>query len=432
VIDVTEGTDEVRVNDEGQLAAPGADARRRRRLLWPALGVTVALNAAYGGIGGILLPAQVALIDAGAKEVNLAIVMTTASLVTLVVSPLIGAASDRTRSPWGRRAPWILLGGLLAVPALLGLAAATTVAALTVGWVVAQVLLNAVQAPMEAAVADRVLPLERGRTGAFLTAGVALGLGIGVMVAGRLVSAPLTAALVVGVLVALAAATFVLVVRTPGKGSAGSGAPSWPGVARMVATLWVSPRRHPDFARVFTGRFVLVIGNQVISGYVLYILMDYIGLPPERAAASAGLYVSVHVACLGLAAAVSGRFSDLTGRRKPFVIGASFVVALGLAVPLVSPTPGALLVYAVIAGLGRGVYAAVDTALMIDVLPSRADTGKDLAVLNLAQVLPQTLAPVVVAVLLALAGGAYRVLFVFAIVMVLASTLVVARVRSVR
>jgi MFS family permease len=197
-----------------------------------------------------------------------------------------------------------------------------------------------------------------------------------------------------------------------------------------VATL-VSLWRHDDFRRVFVGRFVLVLGHQMISSYMLFVLMDHVGLTRTVAAGQASLVVGVHTVCLGVGAALTGRWTDRLGRRKPFVVVSTVGVAAALVVPLVSPTVGAVLVYAVVAGLGRGVYLAVDTALMIDVLPEALTTGRDLAVLGLAQVLPQTLAPVLAALLLSVTGGAYEGLFVLAIVLVLVSLVPVLRIRGV-
>ena len=413
-------------------------ARDGRRLLWSALLLAVALNAAYGGLGGILIPSQVALVDESRKEVGLAVVMTSSSVVTLVVSPWVGALSDRTRSRWGRRSPWILGAAVAAVPAVLSLGWATSVLGLTLGWVAAQALLNAVQSPFEAAVADGVDRRQRGRAGSFLGVGVAAGLALGVVWAARVVDRPVLATGALAGLVLVAAVVFV---RHTSSGAAlagdvtegavvGSAAAAPPRAPTVVATL-VSLWRHDDFRRVFVGRFVLVLGHQMISSYMLFILMDHVGLTRTEAAAQASLVVGVHTVCLGVGAALTGRWTDRLGRRKPFVVVSTVVVAAALVVPLVSPTVRAVLLYAVVAGLGRGVYLAVDTALMIDVLPGALTTGRDLAVLGLAQVLPQTLAPVVAALALSVTGGAYEGLFVLAIVLVLVSLVPVLRIRGV-
>lgn len=403
-------------------------ARDGRRLLWSALFLSIALNAAYGGLGGILIPSQVALVDESGKEVGLAVVMTSSSLVTLVVSPWVGALSDRTRSRWGRRAPWIFGAAVAAGPAVLSLGWATSLLGLTLGWVVAQALLNAVQSPFEAAVADGVDPRQRGRAGSFLGVGVAAGLALGVVWAARLVDRPVLATGALAVLVLVAAVVFV---RQTSSGAALTGLPSAPPRAgRAVGTL-VSLWRHDDFRRVFVGRFVLVLGHQMVSSYMLFIFMDHVGLTRTEAAAQASLVVGVHTVCLGVGAALTGRWTDRLGRRKPFVVVSSVVVAAALVAPLVSPTVGAILCYAVVAGVGRGVYLAVDTALMIDVLPEALTTGRDLAVLGLAQVLPQTVAPVLAAAVLSATGGAYEALFVLAVVLVLVSLVPVLRIRGV-
>lgn len=413
-------------------------ARDGRRLLWSALLLAIALNAAYGGLGGILIPSQVALVDESRKEVGLAVVMTSSSVVTLVVSPWVGALSDRTRSRFGRRSPWILGAAVAAVPAVLSLGWATSVLGLTLGWVAAQALLNAVQSPFEAAVADGVDRRQRGRAGSFLGVGVAAGLALGVVWAARLVDRPVLATGALAGLVLVAAVVFVrqtssgaaLESAVPEGAVVGSAAGVTPRASTVVATL-VSLWRHDDFRRVFVGRFVLVLGHQMISSYMLFVLMDHVGLTRTEAAAHASLVVGVHTVCLGVGAALTGRWTDRLGRRKPFVVVSTVVVAAALVVPLVSPTVGAVLVYAVVAGLGRGVYLAVDTALMIDVLPEALTTGRDLAVLGLAQVLPQTLAPVLAALVLSVTGGAYGGLFVLAVVLVLVSLVPVLRIRSV-
>jgi hypothetical protein len=75
---------------------------------------------------------------------------------------------------------------------------------------------------------------------------------------------------------------------------------------------------------------------------------------------------------------------------------------------------------------------AVDLALVTQVLPSAADTAKDMGVFNIANALPYSVAPAVAPAILAVSGGRYSALFAFAGACALASALVVSRVRSVR
>jgi MFS family permease len=53
----------------------------------------------------------------------------------------------------------------------------------------------------------------------------------------------------------------------------------------------------------------------------------------------------------------------------------------------------AWVVMTIVSGFGFGMFQAVDTALVSQVLPSAKSFAKDLGIVNIAATLPQTLAP---------------------------------------
>lgn len=97
------------------------------------------------------------------------------------------------------------------------------------------------------------------------------------------------------------------------------------------------------------------------------------------------------------ASLISGRLSDRTGRRKIFVLTAAIVYALALFVVAIASNFNGFLVGLAISGLGFGMYAAVDLALVADVLPDKNDVAKDLGVFNIAGALPSAIAPAIAA-----------------------------------
>ena len=129
--------------------------------------------------------------------------------------------------------------------------------------------------------------------------------------------------------------------------------------------------------------------------------------------------------CTVLTAVVGGIWSDRLGRRKVFVIASGLVAASALLLLAFVTTWAGAFVGAVILGIGFGIYTAVDFAMITEVLPSADDRAKDLGVINIANALPQVLAPVVAAIVLGLGFG-YSTLYVLAAgVSVLGSVLVV-------
>lgn len=408
---------------------PFASQRQRTTLLWSMLIIFTVLFATYSGVIGILLPAQIERINAANKATNLAIVTAASSFTTLFAQPIVGAFSDRTRSRMGRRSPYIVIGAAAGGLMLLGLQSLTSILWIAVFWVIIQVSLNALQGPVSTIVADRFETEHRATASAFLGIGTAAGSTLGVVVAGNLVSRLGVGYSIFGVGIIVVALAFVLINRDYSSADLAVEPMDW---GRFAKSFWISPRRHPDYAWAFGGRFMMVLGFQAVQAYLLYILMDYLGMSATEAGRFAGIVTLVTAVTMVTSTLIAGRISDRLGRRKVFVFFSTIGMAIALLIPIFAPVPAAMLVYAAITGIGYGAYGAVDAALMVDVLPSRGDAGKDLGVLNVATNIPQALSPVIAAALLHAFNGNYAVIFVFAIVMVFASSFFVLPIKSVR
>lgn len=126
----------------------------------------------------------------------------------------------------------------------------------------------------------------------------------------------------------------------------------------------------------------------------------------------------------------SGAISDAIGRRKLPVIVASVLLALGYLLPWVMRSPLSMLLFAGVGGLGYAVYGAVDQALNIDVLPNKAEAGKDLGILNIATTLGQTAGPIVTSIVVLMGG--YQLVFPIAIIFVLLACFFIQAIRSTK
>ncbi|CRK58814.1 membrane protein, probable [Alloactinosynnema sp. L-07] len=371
----------------------------------------------------ILLAKQADAFDPAGKESVLAVVALLGATVSLLANPVWGALSDRTTSRFGRRIPWVVVGTVGGVAGLLVLAAADGIGLMIIGWCLVQLTLNAPLAALSAAIPDQVPVAQRGTAGGYFGLAQMFGVmaGTGLAVAGGSI---------VGGYVACAA--FVLLAPLPyvllGKDTVITERPPWHWRA-FLSGFWISPRRYPDFAWAWFTRFLMNVSNAIALLYLLFYLKDGVRIEdPETGV----LILTVLDACTMLITVmVAGVWSDRIGRRRVFVFGSGVIMAVAAMLLAVWPTWAGAVTAAIVLGVGFGAYTSVDFALITQVLPRAADRGRDLGVLNVANTLPQVLAPVVAAPIVRHLGG-YPMLFSVSALVALVGALLVYRIKSVR
>ena len=109
---------------EGTTAVVESDERVKitgglRKLLWWMMPANLGVFILWGAIPGVLLPLQMESLDAAHKVANLALVSTIGAFAAMIAQPIAGAVSDRTRSRFGRRAPWMVGGAVVGGLALI-------------------------------------------------------------------------------------------------------------------------------------------------------------------------------------------------------------------------------------------------------------------------------------------------------------------------
>jgi MFS family permease len=304
---------------------------------------------------------------------------------------------------------------------MLVLSRADSILQLALGWATAQAALNAMLAAITATVPDQVPHQQRGTVGGWLAIAQTLGVVAGSGIAAATGSIAVGYLSTAGVLVVVSL-PYLLDSRDISLDPA-LREPFEPG--RFVRSFWISPRQHPDFAWAWITRFLMNLGNALVILYLLYYLKDAVDLTDKEAERGVFVLTGAYGLCTVLTAVVGGWWSDKLGRRKVFVIASGLVAASALLLLAFVTTWAGAFAGAVILGVGFGIYTAVDFAMITEVLPSAEDRAKDLGVINIANALPQVLAPVVAAGVLGLDLGYSTLYVVAAAVSVLGSVLVV-------
>ncbi|GAA3339625.1 MFS transporter [Amorphoplanes nipponensis] len=405
------------------LAEPARPVRRS----WVALlfAANLGLWMAFFTPVQVLLPEQISELGIVGKEAALGWVTALGALVAIVVNPAAGALSDRTRlraggRAYGRRHVWTLGGALIAAVSLAALARQPDLAGVALGWAGAQLGLNIMLATLTAAVPDRVPVRQRGAVSGWIGMPQALGLVLGAVLVTAVVTEVAAGYLAMALALVVLAVPFALLTPDDPLPPAGR-VPPGPGLRRLF-------REHPDFARAWGTRFLVQLGNALGTLYLLYFLTDRVRLADP----DTGLLIMILLYTAGMVATavLGGRASDRSGRRKVFVVWSGATIALAALLLAIWPVWPVAMVASVLLGAGYGVYLAVDSALITQVLPAAVDRGKDLGVINIATAAPQVLGPAIAAPLVTHLGG-YSTLYALTAVVTLLGAVMVVRIRAV-
>lgn len=388
----------------------------------------MSLYILYTGIGALLLPYQVGVLAPKNKVITLGVFTGIAVLVALVANPLAGALSDRTTSPFGRRRPWIFIGGVMAAVGLLFMWRASNLPLLFIGWCSVELFSNCALAALTATIPDQVPENQRGTVSGIYGLATSLGGIFGAIIGGQFFRSTPTNAYVVMLLIVLVT-TVPFAVFLNDKPLPKGYLPAFE-FGAFLKNFWVDPRKYPDFGWAWLTRFIPFIGYFLGTTYVLYYLQDVVKYPSALQGASTFNIVAT-VMSLG-STLLGGFLSDKFKRRKPFVIAGMIIIAVSMLVLAFFPTWESVLVAAAVLGFGLGAYLAVDVAIVTLVLPSAENRGKDMGIINIANTLPHSLAPVLAGAILSITQNNYTFLYVAAATFALLGILTVRPIKAVQ
>jgi MFS family permease len=360
---------------------------------------------------------------------SLSLVAGIGALLSILANPFFGKMSDRTSSQLGMRRPWMVIGLVVGSLGILIVALAPNILAVLLGWCIAQVFFNALLAAMVAVLPDQVPAAQRGMVSGVLGVCVPIASVSGTFLVKLFTGNQLAMFLAPCAIGGFFILVFVATLRDRRLSKADK--PAW-SLREFASTFYVNPRRNPDFAWVFAGRFMFLLAYAFLVTYQAYYLLDKIGSAEADVPQQIFLGTLAQSVVIVAASVIGGRLSDRTGRRKVFVFTASIVYGLAMFVLAVASSFNGFLVGMAIGGLGFGIYVAVDLALVVDVLPDKDNAAKDLGVFNIAGALPFSIAPAIAPAILAIGNGSYGVLYAVAGICAIIGAFAVLLVKRVR
>jgi len=333
----------------------------------------------WGGLNKIILPAMIGRQPGGAENLGvlLAVVVTVGVIAPILIQPTIGMISDYTVTRWGRRKPYIVIGTLLDIVFLFGLATSQTYVALVAFYFLLQLSSNAAQGPFQGYVPDLVPAKQVGLASGLMGTMIVLGTiaGVGIATLGVTTVSLFAATMALGVVEVL---TMIILAATVREGTvAPKRTRSWLGVARSA---WGT-----DILRQSSVLWLLVVRLLFLGAYAATSLaLPYFQRAHGMTEGDASTTVFIGTAIVGVMTALSAlpgaRLSDRFG-RKPVIWVAALIAGIGLAGVAFAPNTTFAIAAFVPFGIGMGAFLSVDWALMTDVIP-KDTTGRYMGILN--------------------------------------------------
>jgi len=325
------------------------------------------------------------LAPAGLRNTLLGLITIISLIVALLVQPLIGQWSDRTRSRWGRRAPYLVVGTAGVILSLFLLILADTLWLLIIAAMLVSAFSNTTQVTWQALIPDQVPQKQHGAAAGIKTImeliGAVSGVGLAgfLLIRGNLWGAPV----VVAILFALILALTLYMLRNSIQTVASSAKPQ----AQNLVTALFSSLKHapPAFFWWMLNRFLFWSSAIAVRTFLLNYLEDVIGLSmAEAQALTSRLFILLGVGVFILALP-AGALADRIGRRPVLILAGLMAAAGGFAFLLWSDLNMLFVAGGLIAG-GAGIFASVSWALATDLVP-KGEGALYLALANGATVL---------------------------------------------
>ncbi|MET0785067.1 MAG: MFS transporter, partial [Leifsonia flava] len=347
-------------------------------------------------------------------------------------NPLVGRLSDRTTSRWGMRRPWILGGTLVGLGGFALIGVAGSVWVVLIAWCVVQAAMNAVLAAANATLPDQVPTGARGKVSGIIGITTPIGILAGTFLV-TFLNDDFSRFFVPAVIATALAVLFVLVLKD--RRLDGKPAQKFT-IGQFFGSFVFNPVKHPDFGWTWLTKFLVMFGYAGIATFLPFYLVEQFKLSEQDAIGTILMANLASMAAMAISGPIGGILSDRIGKRRPFVAVAGGVMVIGLVVLAFAPSIGVVLLAQAIIGFGAGSFMSVDMALATEVLPNAADSAKDLGVLNIANALPQSIAPAIAPMIIAFGAttalGGYTVYYLFGALVALAGAVLVYRIKGVK
>jgi MFS family permease len=304
------------------------------------------------------------------------------AVISILVQPTVGAISDYTVSRWGRRKPYIVIGSLLDLVFLAGIALSNSVLMLAAFGALLAFSTNIARGPFQGYVPDLVSDKQVGLASAMVGLMQILGNVTGFAAVTIAVSVFHQIELAIVAVAVVELLTMAAVVARVGEGQPPKprNGRSWRSIARE--TWGTDVLKERSYVWLLTSRFFFLMGGAMLVNLIITYLKQTHGMGEVEANNTNFVILITIVVTNVLAIVPSARLSDRIG-RKPVIYASCVIGFIGVMLAALAPSPALAIVGGALFGASAGTFLAVDWALMTDIIP-KASSGRYMGLSNVA------------------------------------------------
>lgn len=349
----------------------------------------VSIGYLWTSLGGLILPDLVIqLVGRGHEGFALGTLEGFGAIVAVIWQPVAGAFSDRTRTRFGRRRPYIVIGTIGDVLFLVGLALSGTFGMVLIFYFLLQTASNTAQGPYQGLMPDVVPEAQRGTASGYFGVANAVGLLAGTVGAGFILRHGGRTEAILSICALLVLTMLPTVLFIPDRSE--PTASQFKNVREAIATTFSRPLRYPSFMWLMASRLLILLGLVGVQSFVFF-YFNNVFFHNDRNDTITASYTLLGLVVLAafLVSWPGARASDRYGRR-PFILIGGLLGAAGVLMlvfshyqvvptqvlaPLarmlrVPPLAAQATLLGVVIGIGYGLFFSVDWAFIQDVIPS--------------------------------------------------------------
>jgi MFS family permease len=341
------------------------------------------IQVVWGAILGISLQARSTELGVSNPIMAYALVAASGAALAAITQVVVGFVSDRRRVAVGHRLEFYVVGIAIALPSLVAFYVAPTFNGFVIAFAGLQIGMNVFGGPYQAAVPDHVPRARSGDASAWMSAYQFVGQCLGLLIA--TFAGDVVAGLGIAAILAITYNITVLHLRG----------------LRPATVQRVPIRVDRHFRTLLASRALINLGFYTFVGFLFFFVREVFG--PSGARETTGiLFLSFTLAGV-IGAVIAGRASDRVDKRV-VVSFAGGAIALSLFGMAFSHSLAAVFVCGTLAGIAWGGFFTADWAIAYVILPSETMAAA-MGIWNLAAALPQIVAPVLGAAIIAGAGS---------------------------